>query len=91
MFIEKGMVSGHAQVIGSASVKANDIATKKLMWTQPISINSAQLPIVANNKVILTSRSGELLSFDVNTGSKKLIKNLGGKVEGQPIARKGML
>ena len=74
-----------------SNIMAFDIESEALLWTHKIQVNSDQLPIVANKKVIITSKTGEVFSFDIQTGKKTLIKNISGKIEGQPIAKQGVL
>lgn len=73
------------------NIMAFDIVNETLLWSHKIQVNSDQLPIVANKKVIITSKTGEVFSFDIQTGKKTLIKNISGKIEGQPIAKQGVL
>ena len=42
-------------------------------------------------KVIITSKDGKVFSFDIQTGAKTLVKKISGKIEGQPIAKQGVL
>ena len=46
---------------------------------------------MANKKVIITSKDGKVFSFDIQTGAKTLVKKISGKIEGQPIAKQGVL
>ncbi len=73
------------------SIRAFDTQSEKLIWEKSITTNSDQLPIVANNRVIITSTSGDVMSYDIMTGNSKLIKKIDGEIEGQPIARNGLL
>ena len=73
------------------NLMAFDVVSEKLLWKQKIEVNEDQLPIVANKKAIIMSKAGEIYSFDIQTGSKKFIKAVSGKIEGQPIAKKGFL
>ena len=74
-----------------SNIMAFDIESEALLWTHKIQVNSDQLPIVANKKVIITSKTGEVFSFDIQTGKKTLLKKISGKIEGQPIAKQGVL
>jgi len=73
------------------NLMAFDVMNEQLLWKQKIEVNEDQLPIVANKKAIVMSKAGEICSFDIQTGSKKLIKKIPGHIEGQPIANKGFL
>lgn len=73
------------------NIMAFDVAGESLLWKHKIQVNSDQLPIVANKKVIITSKAGKVFSFDIQTGAKTLAKKISGKIEGQPIAKKGVL
>ncbi|MDG1659650.1 MAG: PQQ-binding-like beta-propeller repeat protein [Crocinitomicaceae bacterium] len=78
-------------VTDRGAIRAFDANSEKLIWEKPIATNSDQLPIVANDRVIITSTTGDVISYDIETGTSKLIKKVDGDIEGQPIARNGLL
>jgi outer membrane protein assembly factor BamB len=78
-------------ITDSYSIRAYDINTEELLWKKPVQMNPDQLPIVANGNVILTAKDGRILSYDIDTGTSKLIKKVEGEIQGQPIARNGFL
>lgn len=65
--------------------------TEKLMWSKSIKCKPDQIPIVANERIILTNTNGDVKSFDLNTGNETIITSVQGHVEGQPIAQKGII
>ena len=73
------------------NIMAFDVESEALLWKHKIQVNPDQLPIVANKKVIITSKDGKFFSFDIQTGAKTLVKKISGKIEGQPIAKQGVL
>lgn len=72
-------------------IRAFDMASEKLLWEQAITVNADQLPIVANDRVILTSTDGRIMSYNIKTGNSKMLKKIEGEIQGQPIARNGLL
>lgn len=68
-----------------------DVQSEKMLWEQPITISSSQIPIVANNQIILASSSGQLMSYDMATGKEKLIRKYDQAIDAQPVFNKGLL
>jgi outer membrane protein assembly factor BamB len=78
-------------ITDSKTIRAFDIASEEMLWEQSIATNSDQLPIVANERVIITSTDGKIMSYNIKTGKPKLIEEVSGEIEGQPIARNGFI
>lgn len=73
-------------------VIAFDATSEKTLWKQPLVTSTSQIPIVANNKVMITSSTGQIMVYDINTGTpQKIEEKAGGNSEGQPIASQGFI
>jgi outer membrane protein assembly factor BamB len=68
-----------------------DAQSEQMLWEQPISINSSQVPIVANNQIVLATTTGELMSFDIITGKPKQLRKYSKPIDAQPVFNKGLL
>lgn len=68
-----------------------DASAEKLLWEKSVSVSSSQVPIVANNMVYVGTSSGELMSFDIETGKSHVIKKQDAEISGQPVANKKLL
>lgn len=78
-------------LLDSKRIMAFDALSEALLWEKQVSTNSDQLPIVANDKVIITSSNGELTSYNIMTGASSLIKKFEDPIEGQAISANGFL
>ena len=68
-----------------------DIQSEQMLWEQPVSINSSQVPIVANNQIVLATTSGELMSYDIASGKPKQLRKYLKPIDAQPVYNKGLL
>lgn len=78
-------------VLDSDQITAFDAASEKVLWQQPVKTNQNQIPIVANDKVIIGTSEGAVMSYDINTGTSKVVKQGSGDMDGQPVARNGFM
>ena len=81
----------YAIITSKNKIMVFDIPTEKLVWKKVVSTNSDQIPIIANEKIILITTTGDIMSFDLRTGQSTILKKTNGKIEGQPIAKNGLL
>jgi outer membrane protein assembly factor BamB len=72
-------------------IRVFDAMSDRLLWSQEVKSKKNQLPIVSNNKVIIASLNGQLLSFDIESGTSNTLKTVNKPFDGQPIARNGFL
>ena len=68
-----------------------DALSEKILWEKPVSAVSSQVPIVANDNVIIASTDGKVRSFDIATGNSKELVNHGKEIDAQPVFNKGLL
>lgn len=68
-----------------------DAQSEKLLWEQPASIASSQVPIVANDQIILASTSGEVFSYEIATGKPKQLVKKTKPIDAQPVFNKGFI
>lgn len=73
------------------NLKVFDAQSEKMLWEQPVNVNSSQVPIVANNQIILATKEGTLMSYDIATGKSKQIRKYANEIDAQPIFNKGLL
>ncbi|MES2556602.1 MAG: PQQ-binding-like beta-propeller repeat protein [Bacteroidota bacterium] len=78
-------------LLDSANLIAFDATTEKMLWKQPVSAHPNQLPLVANDKVVVATLSGEVLSYDINNGNVTTLRKNAGEVDGQPVSHNGFL
>lgn len=78
-------------LLDSANLIAFDATTEKMLWKQPVSAHPNQLPIVANDKVVVATLSGEVLSYDINNGNVTTLRKNAGEIDGQPVSHNGFL
>ena len=78
-------------LLDSTKVMAFDATSEQILWQQAIKTNPSQIPIVANDKVIIASQTGEIMSYDINTGSSQTIQQKKGVIDGQPVLHNGSM
>jgi outer membrane protein assembly factor BamB len=72
-------------------LRAFDAKSEKLLWEKPTDALSNQIPIVANDRVVVAGRDGKIKSYNIYNGSSQELSNVEGEIDGQPIAHKGRL
>lgn len=78
-------------VTDNLNIMAFDALSEKLIWKQPCQTTSNQIPIVANDAVIIGKTNGEIVSYDILTGQPKVIHNAKSCVDGQPLSHNGFI
>jgi outer membrane protein assembly factor BamB len=78
-------------VMDASKIRVYDIESEKLLWNHAIEVNSDQLPIITNGRVIITSSEGDVMSYDLKKGTSKVLKKVDDEVEGQPITKDGFI
>lgn len=78
-------------LLDEANLIAFDATTEKMLWKQPVSAHPNQLPLVANDKVVVATLSGEVLSYDINNGNVTSLRKNAGAIDGQPVSNNGFL
>ncbi len=78
-------------LLDSTKVTAFDATSEKMLWQQTIKTNPSQIPIVANEKVIIASQSGDIISYDMNTGASQTIQQKKSATDGQPVLFNGSM
>ena len=75
----------------STSVSVFSSNTEKFLWTKKVKVNSAQIPVVLNDKILVGDSNGDLISFDIYTGNKNVLEKVKHPIDGQPISSKGLI
>lgn len=78
-------------LLDSTQIVAFDATSEQVLWQQAVRTNPNQVPVVANDKIIVGTRTGAVMSFDINTGASQVVKQSTGDMDGQPVARNGFL
>jgi len=78
-------------LLDSLKIWAFDATSEKMLWQQPVKTSPSQIPIVANNKVIVASRTGEIKSYDITTGVSQTVQQKNSVTDGQPVMYKGSM
>jgi len=78
-------------ITDSVSVTAFDANSEKILWQQPVSTHPNQIPLVANEKVVLATAQGEIKTFDLATGVLVKTQKLKGNIDGQLLTNKGYM
>lgn len=76
--------------IARNSISTFDGNTEKALWKKEIQANKAQIPIVANDKIIVGTAGG-ILSLDIYNGNSQYIEKNPDGISGQPVYSNGFL
>lgn len=68
-----------------------DALSEKLLWEKPVITVTSQVPIVANERVVVATAEGKLLSFDITNGNSTEIATHAEGIDSQPVYNKGFL
>jgi outer membrane protein assembly factor BamB len=83
--------NSHVILTDSVSIAAFDARSEKVLWKKPVKVHPNQIPVVANNKILVANLGGELLSFDIETGNSQTVLHGKGSIDSQPVAQKGYI
>jgi len=75
----------------NSKVTAFDANSEKILWQQAAETHPNQIPIVVNEKVIIATTTGEVKTFDINTGTLQKTQQNKGKIDGQLLTNKGYM
>ena len=75
----------------SVKIVVFDAETEKVVWQKPLKVHLNQIPIVANNRIIIASNEGAVMSFNIATGESQKLQQIQGEADGQCIVNKGLL
>ncbi|HOV10311.1 MAG TPA: PQQ-binding-like beta-propeller repeat protein [Bacteroidales bacterium] len=78
-------------ITDSVSVTAFDANSEKILWQHSVSTHPNQIPLVANEKVVLATAQGEIKTFDLATGVLVKTQKLKGNIDGQLLTNKGYM
>lgn len=73
-------------ILDSMKVIAFDANSEKILWQQPVKAHPNQIPVVVNEKVIVATTAGDVISYDINTGAPQKNQQKKGKIDGQVIS-----
>lgn len=73
------------------NIMAFDAVSEKMLWKQPCETKSNQIPIVANNTVVIGKTTGEIISYDILTGQPKVLQSRKSSIDSQPVTSNGFL
>jgi len=72
-------------------IKVFDCQTEQILWKESVQVNMSQVPIVADDKIYLATKSGTVNIYDVASGSMESIKGKDAEIDAQPVFHKGFL
>jgi outer membrane protein assembly factor BamB/ribosomal protein L24 len=72
-------------------LKAFDLEAEKLLWQQSVQVGTEQLPLIADEKIIISATDGTVMAYDIMTGAPTVLKKASNEVVGQPVAKNGIL
>jgi outer membrane protein assembly factor BamB len=75
-------------ILDSMKVIAFDANSEKILWQQPVKAHPNQIPVVVNEKVIVATTRGDVMSYDLNTGTPQKTRQNKGNIDGQVISSK---
>lgn len=78
-------------LLDSDQIIAFDVSSEQQLWQQPVKAHPNQVPVVANDKVIVSTKEGAVMSYDISTGTPQTVKQSTGEMDGQPVARNGFM
>lgn len=78
-------------VTDQQNIIAFDAVSETMLWKQPCQSNLIQIPIVANNSVVVGKSNGEVVSYDIFTGQPKILQKGKDSIDSQPICSNGFL
>ena len=78
-------------LLDSVKLSVFDLANEKLLWKKTISTHPNQLPVITDGNLLVTSRSGTLSSYQLKTGTAKLIQANAKNIDGQPVFSNGLV
>jgi outer membrane protein assembly factor BamB len=68
-----------------------DALSEKMLWEKPVHAVSSQIPIVANDRIVVATADGKVLSFDITNGTSKELASKAEGIDSQPVYNKGIL
>jgi outer membrane protein assembly factor BamB len=71
-------------------IKVYDAQSERILWEKKALISTSQVPIVADDKIYLATTEGEMITYDIVTGSSSTVKYTA-NIDSQPVYNKGFL
>jgi outer membrane protein assembly factor BamB len=68
-----------------------DALSEKMLWEKSVSAVSSQVPIVGNDNIIVATTDGKVMSFEITSGTSKVVSSNGKEIDAQPVYNKGLL
>lgn len=78
-------------LLDSSSVSVFDTKSETLLWEKLVNVNPAQIPVISDDKLIVATLKGEIISFDIKTGEQTILEKINEPIDGQPVSNKGKL
>lgn len=78
-------------ITDSTKVAAFDANSEKILWQQAVSTHPNQMPLVADEKLVLATTTGEIKTFDLATGTLLKTQQHKGAIDGQLLTNKGYM
>jgi len=72
-------------------LKVFDAQSERILWEKNVSISTSQVPIVANDKIIIANTKGEVITYEIATGNSRNSQKLPAEIDAQPVYNKGLL
>lgn len=73
-------------VLDHEYLRVFDAKNERLLWEKKVNAHDNQVPVVINNQAIVATNSGEVKSFDLETGAVKTLSTQSTAIEGQPVS-----
>jgi outer membrane protein assembly factor BamB len=78
-------------IADSAKLTAFDANSERILWQKPVKIHANQIPVIANDQVVVATTTGEIISYNINTGVPQITKAGDGEIDGQIVVHDGFM
>lgn len=78
-------------VTDNTRIMAFDANSEKLLWEKLITVQTNQLPVIANDQVVISTTTGDVMSYNVLTGEQKKMFMGKGLIDGQILSDNGQV
>lgn len=78
-------------ILDKGKIMAFDAKSESVLWEKTVETNPNQIPVLANGEIIIGTTDGKLMSYNLLTGTPKVLDENEDKIDGQPISHKGLL
>jgi outer membrane protein assembly factor BamB len=68
-----------------------DLESEQVKWRTAVNTHPNQSPMVINDRVLLGTSEGKVMSFDLATGASKIEGSVDKEIDGQPVVHNGFM